>query len=251
MEEKDIKENTSLAVSEKDVPEIIGSQFTVMQEYKENLDIAKKKAIEAQTHALGSSEKKTGVFKNKTAIESLQETTLSLADAQLIAAEAQEKSFEYQKKLAEITKYLFGLGVSNIAANRCVVRELEMRLSNAKEEEIDELAREEIKNLVRELKLQEDIMQKQSNLNEKLKNLDDKIKEFEGNKEEKDSYIKSLEIKIEDLEDEIHFLKSENVKVKREMNNKKYKILFYIFIGVAIVSLVAFILSIIALALKK
>lgn len=250
MEEKENVEASSLIVSEAEVPEIIGSQFTVMQEYKENLDIAKKKAIEAQSQALGSSEKKTGVFKNRTAIESLQETTLSLADAQLIAAEAQEKSFEYQKKLAEITKYLFGLGVSNIAANRCVVRELEMRLSNAKEEEIDELAREEIKNLVRELKMQEDIMQKQSSLNEKLKSLDEKIKVFEGNREEKDSYIKSLEIKIEDLEDEIHFLKGENVKIKREMKDKKYKILFYIFIGVGALAFIAFILSIIALALK-
>ena len=98
MEDK-VLDSTAITVSEADVPEIIGSQFSVMQEYKENLDIAKRKAIEAQANALGSSEKKTGVFKNRTAIESLQETTLSLADAQLIAAEAQEKSFEYQKKV--------------------------------------------------------------------------------------------------------------------------------------------------------
>ena len=168
-------DNYDLAVKESDVPEIIGSQFTIMQEYKENLDIAKKKALDAQVQALGSKEKKTGVFKNKTAIESLQETTLSLADAQIIAAEAQEKSFEYQKKLAEITKYLFGLGVSNIAANRIVVKELEMRLKNASEDEIDSLAREEIKNLVRELKMQEDVMQKQSLLNERIRELDEKM----------------------------------------------------------------------------
>lgn len=246
MEEKDIITDTSLAVSEAEVPEIIGSQFTVMQEYKENLDIAKKKAIDAQALALGSSEKKTGVFKNRTAIESLQETTLSLADAQLIAAEAQEKSFEYQKKLAEITKYLFGLGVSNIAANRCVVRELEMRLSNAKEEEIDELAREEIKNLVRELKMQEDIMQKQSTLNEKIKQLDSKLNALEE-KEKDESYLKSLEIKILDLEEEIHFLKGEMINLKRELNKFKNKKFLYILIGLASISLIAFILSIIAL----
>ena len=239
-------ENYDLAVKESDVPEIIGSQFTIMQEYKENLDIAKKKALDAQVQALGSKEKKTGVFKNKTAIESLQETTLSLADAQIIAAEAQEKSFEYQKKLAEITKYLFGLGVSNIAANRIVVKELEMRLKNASEDEIDSLAREEIKNLVRELKMQEDIMQKQSLLNERIRELDEKMT-FYLSKDEDDSYIKGLENKILDLEEEIHFLKEENVKRKRMDNDKKKKYLFYSFIGFSILLVITFILAIIAL----
>ena len=239
-------DNYDLAVKESDVPEIIGSQFTIMQEYKENLDIAKKKALDAQVQALGSKEKKTGVFKNKTAIESLQETTLSLADAQIIAAEAQEKSFEYQKKLAEITKYLFGLGVSNIAANRIVVKELEMRLKNASEDEIDSLAREEIKNLVRELKMQEDIMQKQSLLNERIRELDEKMTSYLS-KDEEDSYIKGLENKILDLEEEIHFLKEENVIRKRMDNNKKKKYLFYSFIGFSILLVITFILAIIAL----
>ena len=239
-------DNYDLAVKESDVPEIIGSQFTIMQEYKENLDIAKKKDLDAQVQALGSKEKKTGVFKNKTAIESLQETTLSLADAQIIAAEAQEKSFEYQKKLAEITKYLFGLGVSNIAANRIVVKELEMRLKNASEDEIDSLAREEIKNLVRELKMQEDVMQKQSLLNERIRELDEKMTRYLS-KDEEDSYIKGLENKILDLEEEIHFLKEENVKRKRMDNDKKKKYLFYSFIGFSILLVITFILAIIAL----
>lgn len=249
MEDK-VLDSTAITVSEADVPEIIGSQFSVMQEYKENLDIAKRKAIEAQANALGSSEKKTGVFKNRTAIESLQETTLSLADAQLIAAEAQEKSFEYQKKLAEITKYLFGLGVSNIAANRLVVKELELRLSNAKEDEIDSVAREEIKNLVRELKLQEDIMQKQSKLNERIKELDLRITEFESKQSNDMSYQKALEMKILDLEDEIHFLKKENTKYKRLLSDKNKKLLLYILIGLGSLAIIALILAIIALSVR-
>lgn len=249
MEDK-VLESTAITVSEADVPEIIGSQFSVMAEYKENLDIAKRKAIEAQANALGSSEKKTGVFKNRSAIESLQETTLSLADAQLIAAEAQEKSFEYQKKLAEITKYLFGLGVSNIAANRLVVKELEQRLSNAKEEEIDSIAREEIKNLVRELKMQEDIMQKQSKLNERIKELDTRINEFESKKSDENSYQKTLEMRILDLEDEIHFLKKENVKYKRILSDKNKKLLLYILIGIVSISFIALVLAILALLVK-
>ena len=245
MEEKELIDQGALVVSESEVPEIIGSQFSVMQEYKDNLEVAKQKAIEAQSLALGSSGKKTGVFKNKSAIESLQETTLTLADAQLIAAEAQEKSFEYQKKLAEITKYLFGLGVSNIAANRCVVRELELRLKNASEEEIDSVAREEIKNLVRELKTQEDILQKQSLLNERIKELDSKLNEFESKKSEDGTYIKSLEMKILDLEEEINRLKEDKIKQKRKSNSKGFKTIFIISLCM-VIAIASIILSIIA-----
>ena len=69
-------------------------------------------------------------------------------------------SFEYQKKLGEITKYLFGLGVTNIAMNRSVVRELELKLQGASAEELDEFARRELLGVVKQLKAQEDIMKK-------------------------------------------------------------------------------------------
>ena len=120
-----------------------------------------------------------------------------------------------------------------------------MRLKNASEDEIDSLAREEIKNLVRELKMQEDVMQKQSLLNERIHELDEKMNSYLSKNEEKDSYIKGLENKILDLEEEIHFLKEENVK--RMDNDKKKKYLFYSFIGFSILLVITFILVIIAL----
>ena len=64
-----------------------------------------------------------------------------------------------RRNWSEITEiYLFGLGVSNLAMNRSVVRGVEMRLKGASEEELDELARQEILGVVRQLKAQEDIM---------------------------------------------------------------------------------------------
>ena len=87
---------------------------------------------------------------------------MSLADAQAAAMSAQERQFEYQQKLSDITKFLFRLGLTNIAMNRVVVEELEYRLRNATQEELDDLARAEIENLLKRLKMQQDIDQKQT-----------------------------------------------------------------------------------------
>ena len=233
-------------VDEADVPSVIGGQFQIMQEYRENLDIARAKADLAKTSASQSKDKKTGVFKNKEAIESLQDTTLSLAEAQIVAAEVQEKSFEYQKKLGEITKYLFGLGVSNIASNRMVVKELEMRLKNASEEEIDDMARQEITNLVKQLKMQEDVLKKQIELSGKLKEHDVGIKAQTDKDKEQDAKINALSEWNKELKDKINSLEEENNRLKDNYEKDKKRMMTSV-ATLGIISLLAFIFALIAL----
>lgn len=162
-------------IDETQVPSLIEEQFSKMNDLKTGLEIAKKKAVDAGELAKSTKDMKTGFFKTKGTIESIQETQLILSEATMQNAYALEKTFEYQQAIADITKYLFGLGVTNIAMNRCVVKELEMRLNHASEEEIDELARNEIKNVVKELKNQEDIIKKQIDFSTKLKDFNDKL----------------------------------------------------------------------------
>ena len=159
----------SVEVNASQVPGIIQEQFKGLKELKQNVNEAIKKADKANDAAQVAKGKSAGLFQKKEAIESLQEATVNLADAQITATKAQKVSFEYQQKLAEMTKYLFALGVSNIAMNRSVVRELELKLKGASKEELDEFARQEIISVVKQLKAQEDIMKKQSDLTEKVK----------------------------------------------------------------------------------
>lgn len=174
MEEK--KDFFSIStIDENDVPEIIQGQFSRMNDLRNNLIAAKEKAELAGIHAQNAKDMKTGLFKMKGTIESIQETQMALADATIKNTEALEKSFEYQQALAEITKYLFNLGVTNITMNRCVVAELEMRLNQASEEEIDDMAREELKNVIRQLKAQEDLAKKQMDLSSIIKRHEDSI----------------------------------------------------------------------------
>lgn len=156
-------------ISESQVPSIMQEQFRQLRAVKSKVSIATNKAESAQGKARYASAKFAGLFQKKEAIEALQDAAVDLADAQVAAAEAQEVSFEYQKKLGEITKYLFELGVTNIAMNRSVVRELELKLQGASAEELDEFARRELLGVVKQLKAQEDIMRKQSELSEHVR----------------------------------------------------------------------------------
>ena len=181
-------------INENDVPEIIQGQFSRMNELKNNLIIAKEKAELAGIQAQNARDMKTGLFKMKGTIESIQETQMALADATIKNTEALEKSFEYQQALAEITKYLFNLGVTNITMNRCVVSELEMRLNQASEEEIDEQAREELKNVIRQLKAQEDLAKKQMDLSIIVKKHENVINQ---NNEDLNNQINDIKNNIE------------------------------------------------------
>lgn len=170
--------------NEKDLPVLIKGQIGKLNELDKSVKKAMKAAVNAKNSADRARSQSAGFGKKKIAIEELQSAGIDLAEAVQSGAEAQKISFEFQTKLAEITKYLFGLGVSNIASNRFVVRELEMRLKGASQEELSELARQEILSVVKQLKEQEDILKKQENISRIVKVHDDKLKiQFEKNKQ--------------------------------------------------------------------
>lgn len=154
-------------VDEKQVPQLIQDQFTMMGELRKEIDRASNDAFDAKQDVINEVGPKS--MSKKEAIDNLQKATLSLADAQIKAMDAQKLSFEYQQKIADITKFLFRLGLTNITMNRVVVEELELKLRNAKQEEIDDLARAEMQNLLNRLKMQQDIDKKQTELTKILK----------------------------------------------------------------------------------
>jgi DNA-binding ferritin-like protein (Dps family) len=166
-------------VDEKILPELIQGQIGKLNE----LDSAVKKALydageaEKRAHEAHKLSASPWSFKDqkKEAIEGLQKAGIELAGAVQSGSQAQKLSFEFQARLAEVTKYLFSLGVSNIAANRTVVRELEIRLRGASEEELSELARKELMTVIQQLKEQEDLLRKQQQMREVLSRHDFKI----------------------------------------------------------------------------
>jgi len=189
-------------VSENQLHSIISTQFTKLTELEDNVQNAVNLAVQAKEKA-ENAKVSAGLFKKKAAIEALQEAADGSANALITMAEAQKLSFEYQTKLTEITKYLFGLGVSNIAMNRSVVRELELRLKGASEEDISELAQQELRNVILQLKSQEDIMKKQEFLARKVKEQAGQIQEIDRQIDVMEATDEAQDEKIEENAEKI------------------------------------------------
>ena len=252
-------------IGEQQLPEIIRSEMAGLAEFKVKADAAKAKAEEAKVLADELGDVKFG--KTKTAVEDLQKATRAITDAQLIAAEAQEKSFEYQEMLAKTSKYLFALGVTNIAMNRAVVRELKLTLEGCGAEEIDESTHQEILNIIAKLKEQEDIMQKQENMSARLTTLDDEVliqgrelKRQEKKDEEHDQLLvinekkdaeQDQELQAQSEKDREHDKKLEELhsQIKElsakvdAINTEKIKLHILIGMGVSVVALICAIVS--------
>lgn len=207
----EIIESGVSGINEKDLPVMIQGQIRKLNELDESVAKALKAADLATDSANNAKNKSAGFGKKKVAIEELQSAGIDLAEAVQSGAEAQKISFEFQTKLAEITKYLFGLGVSNIASNRFVVRELEMKLKGASQEELSDLARQEIMTVVKQLKDQEDILKKQENITQTIKIHDERLKDQYEKSQQMDEQLQA-QAKVDKLHSEQLKLHSDNNK---------------------------------------
>lgn len=219
-------------IKQEDLPVVLSSQFDKLTVLETNVQKAVKSAVKAKEKAQDA-QVKMGIFNysKKEAINLLQSASEGLAEGLMTAAEAQKVSFEYQTKLTEITKFLFGLGVSNIAMNRSVVRELELKLKGASEEEISDLAKQELRNVILQLKAQEDIMIKQEELKGKVKNhhyqlesINTQLDNIEKLEEEQDTLIFSHSKKLLKYEEIFEEQNKKNALLKEEISDNTSKI---------------------------
>lgn len=169
-----------VVIKTENLPDVITDTFSMITNAEEQIKKSLQDAEKAKTSAMDSAEKNAGWSltgeKKRIAIESLQTAVVDIVSAQESMTDAMEQSFKGQEKIAKAIRYLFGLGISNIAANRMVVRQLELKLRNASAEERDSLAMQELEGVVRQLKAQEDLYNRLENQKEAILDLEDKIK---------------------------------------------------------------------------
>ena len=146
---------------------------------------ALQEAESARERAKQAAELSAGFGKKKAAIEALQQTVVSMSDAlnettqaqedameaQIQLSEVQQSIIEYQEKVTEVSQVLVQMGALSIAQNRAVVRELELRLKGASEEELGDLAQQELKAVFTQLKQQLDLIERIDRMEEKHKDL--------------------------------------------------------------------------------
>lgn len=207
-----------IEVSEKDLPILLSEQMNKLTELDESIKNAIISSKKASESAKKAKEQSTTFFKRKRAIEGLQTASNHLAQAIQSGTEAQQVSFEFQTQLAEISKYLFSLGVSNIASNRFVVRELELRLKGASDEELSELAKQELLAVVRQLKEQEDLLLKIERVSKYVQEHDNFLQDQIKINRKMDTSITNLLVAKKDNKSYWMKQNKENEEIKDELN---------------------------------
>lgn len=201
-------------ISIEQLPTIIGNTFKHISEVDRKISNAVSRAEEAKKIADEASQKNAGWSffgsDKKEAIEALQSAAISQANALSDSVDANKELFNNQKKMSEAIRYLFGLGVANMAANRTVVRELELKLKNASQEELSELARQEITNVILQLRAQEDMQYK-------LENHDRILREHKVDIDKILGEINSFEERCKDILDRTETLQVDVSKKEKEL----------------------------------
>ena len=204
-------------ISIEQLPTIIGNTFKHISEVDRKISNAVSRANEAKKLADEASQKNAGwsLFGSdkKEAIEALQSAAISQANALSDSVDANKELFNNQKKMSEALRYLFGLGVANMAANRTVVRELELKLKNASQEELSELARQEITNVILQLRAQEDMQYK-------LENHDRILREHKGGIDKILGEINSFEERCKEVLGRTEMLQNDVESKEKELTNK-------------------------------
>ena len=203
-------------ISIEQLPTIIGNTFKHISEVDRKISNAVSRAEEAKQLADEASQKNAGWSffgsDKKEAIEALQSAAKSQANALSDSVDANKELFNNQKKMSEALRYLFGLGVANMAANRTVVRELELKLKNASQEELSELARQEITNVILQLRTQEDVQYK-------LENHDRMLREHKGEIDKILGEINSFEERCKEVLGRTEMLQNDVESKEKELTN--------------------------------
>ena len=204
MENNLLQQNISI----EQLPTIIGDTYKNITEVDRKISNAVSKAEEAKALADIASKKEAGWSffggDKKEAIEALQSAAISQANALSDSVDANKQLFENQKKMSDALRYLFGLGVANMAANRTVVRELELKLQNASKEELSELARQEITNVILQLRAQEDMQYKLEKHNRILREHKGEIDKILGEINSFEERCKVILERTETLQDDVN-----------------------------------------------
>jgi len=216
-----------------ELPSIIEGRIEII----EKLDKSIKKSLEsaeiAKKSADSAKKKSAGLFHKKEAIEALQESGVESANALMALTDSQKMSLESQTKIAEICKFLLNLGLINIASNRTIVRQLELKLEGASKDKLSDLVQGEIKNVINQLKAQQDLLEKSNRLDEKTKELhikqeehedliESNIKKLRENAKKAKNNSKMIQSLVEELEKHESTINSIKRSIaKKEKNNSE------------------------------
>lgn len=180
------------------------SEIETISQSTENVEKALEAARKAKDSADAASKRSAGWSltgkDKKEAIEALQKSGIELAAGIQNIADAQKVMFDNLINITDATKYLFGLGVANIATTRVVIDTITSGLKDASKQKISQRAKESLLGVVQQLKAQEDLFNKIEKLSNKYKLLEKDILTIKGteNAQSNEQSLTGLTTKIQE-----------------------------------------------------
>lgn len=104
--------------------------------------------------------------------DALVEAQNMLAQAEIESAEALKISFDCQEQVVKLAQNMIQIGCVSIANSNTVVRTLEAKLEGADKKTLSKLARQELENVVSQIKMQQNIWGKLGQLEDIVQNLE-------------------------------------------------------------------------------
>lgn len=192
------------------------SKIETISQSAENVEKALEAARKAKDSADAASKKSAGWSltgkDKKEAIEALQNSGIELALGIQNIADAQKVMFDNLINITDATKYLFGLGVANIATTRVVIDTITSGLKDASKQKISQRAKESLLGVVQQLKAQEDLFNKIEKLSNKCKLLEKEIQTIKGTENAQSNELSLTGLTRKMLEDHNALLKRINTQ---------------------------------------
>lgn len=174
-------------VSEENLSEIIGDQVNNIKVLDKQIQNALKNAGDAKDAAKKAANMSAGFWHRKDAIEGLQSVVVKIGKATEDNANSQKQLFDCLQKMAQVEKIILQIGCMSIAMNRTTVRELELKLKGASKEKLSELAKKELESVIRQIRQQQDILEKQDRIENNVKTLHEEAQNQKNRLDKKDS----------------------------------------------------------------
>lgn len=200
---EDLNENGDVIVYEgksiklSDFPSFLTNQVSLINDNSKKIAKAKEKAEKAYKAAEKAKNEKVKWYKKTASIEALQKALDPIIDALDGQTDIADNLSDSIRAISDATRFLFVLGVSNMAANRMVIRELELKLSNATKEQLSALAQQELQNVLDQIKAQQHVLEKLEKLESKQSEYDTLANQFNEFKTSIQDQVDSTNRKID------------------------------------------------------
>lgn len=190
-------DNISPEEAAQQVPVIISNSMNSLKNIQAKIQETKQMAEDAKEQAESAWLVDVGFWRRTTpALEALQRAGKCQSEAVVGISECQELLFKQQCVLAQCTKYLFMLCCANLASARIAVQEIQASLQGASQEEISDIAKNELQKTMQQLKQQIDILEQQERLKNKVSKLDVELQRKEEEIELQKNRVENLENKL-------------------------------------------------------